>query len=173
MFNTEHAEEGSFNLFVWELLNLFLLKIRRLYIFIYLFIWSYSAGILQTAKEEFHCTEKHVSIVRVTINTLNLECVWGCLFFCDTLYTVSWNKQTDVCGSINNAPLTTDGDWCWWWFAFWFSFLHLFISQHWRCESAAPVLEKKKKNTQKSVHVRACVRACERGGGRMCWVKSN
>lgn len=33
----------------------------------------YIVGILRTAKEEFLCTEKHVSIVPVTITTLNLE----------------------------------------------------------------------------------------------------
>lgn len=35
----------------------------------------YIVGILRTAKEEFLCTEKHVSIVHVTITTLNLEFV--------------------------------------------------------------------------------------------------
>lgn len=45
----------------------------------------YIVGILRTAKEEFLCTEKHVSIVPVTITTLNLEFdgrnIYG-VFFC-------------------------------------------------------------------------------------------
>lgn len=37
------------------------------------YIFFYIVSILQTAKEEFLCTEIHISIVHVTITTLNLE----------------------------------------------------------------------------------------------------
>ena len=47
-------------------------KCFTLYISV-VFICFYIVGILQTAKEEFHFTETHVSIVHMTINTLNLE----------------------------------------------------------------------------------------------------
>ena len=57
-------------------------KCFSLYILVVYIHNFYIVGILQTAREEFHFTEKHASIVYLTINTFNLwiftlECMWG------------------------------------------------------------------------------------------------